>query len=246
MKLKIEKYCLLTILITSIGLGELMTVHAQNLKEDFVRVNQVYEKNKQLFFQTEYRAFKSTEEDKPLHIEIGMFYRNNDLNYQKIGAIESIKTKDYYLMVDHEESRMAILNSVSFKNEVQTPLEMLQEANLLDYCEVIAFQKEEEGQTSYLIKPSISEYESIKIILNSKTFFIEKLILFYKNEQDLEDDGLLAKPRLEIIFKDINTNPDFPTEIFTYNNFLTRERGKLSCKSQYSHYTLENHLNNSN
>lgn len=224
----------------------IQTAFAQVAKDDIAAINKAYIKNKMLAMKTRYEVFKNRDTDVAFQEETGEIKKYGNLMYSRIGDIETIQNTSYYLIADHEDKNISLLGQKIQQNQFPEPgpdftgkLE-----KLLSLCSKVEFKKENKTQNSYLLSMPYSEYNEMKIFYNKETFVIEKLILYFREAENLEGekDGIKEIPRVEITYTDINLSPDFKESDFTYDKFLEKVNGKFYCKNPYKKYTLTDHL----
>jgi hypothetical protein len=220
---------------------------AQVAKDDFAKINQAYVTNSKMTMKTSYELFQNKETKNVFQKEIGEIKRDGNLQYTKLGDIETIRSKEYNVIVDHEDKNISVLGLSADPNSLDEKTYMIDLEKALKSCAKVEFNKENNNQNSYDLELPASEYSEIKIIFNSKTFLLEKMVLYYSELQNLEDkqDGLKERPRLEITYSDIDLRPRFSGSEFTYNKFIEKNGGKLNCKSPFKDYILyDNSIDN--
>ena len=221
---------------------------AQIAKDDFAAINKTYSSSNHLSMKMKYEVFKNKNATSALQVENGEVQRNGNASHTRIAKTETIQTDKYTLIVDHEDKNISVLGSDQTKpSENNDKLYMVDLEKLLKLCSKVEFKKENDRQNSYLMAIPSSEYSEVKIIYNKKTMFIEKMVLFYSQAQNLEEKEEAPKepPRLEITYSEINTNPNFSNDDFTYDKFVEKHNGKFRCKELYKGYTItEDMLNN--
>ena len=218
---------------------------AQVSKEDFAKINKVYISHPQLYFKAKYDLYKNQNIKETFESEMGETKRNGNLLYTKIGKIESIHSEKYNVIVDNEDKTISLLAHDPDENGFDEKLYMINLEKTLKLCTKVEFAKEIGSQNSYLLTLPYSEYSQVKITYNKKTFFIEKITLYYKKEQVLNEQDKNEKkeqPRVEITYYDFDETPHFNETDFSYDKFLEKANGKFRCKSTYSGYTLKNLL----
>ena len=93
------------------------------------------------------------------------------------------------------------------------------------------------------LKNNFVEYNELDIYINKNTFFIERIVLFYKNPLSIDGNSVSAykeKPRLEIVFKNIDITPTFSDLIFAEGSYFSEIKGNIVLAAPYRHYKLIN------
>jgi outer membrane lipoprotein-sorting protein len=232
-----KRYYFFFLIVISIVLN----ARAQSAKEDLDRVNQTYKALSSYAAELEYVAYQSSTSKEPVQIEKGEVKMKGRSFYHKIGSIEVIRNKEYVLTVDHDEKSITKLDAV--KESSGTPFMNIDLEKVLKLCTSVNYYEPAKGSAGYsLVFPS-TEYSSVKIEFNRKTYLIEKMILFYLSPSDLSGKGeeTAEKPRMEISFKNIVLNKDIPSSAFTYEKFIiSLGNNKYICTQNYKNYSFNN------
>jgi len=202
-------------------------------------INRTYKAMESLSMDIDYKVYRNHESTTPIQTENGTLKKKGDLYYYQIGSLVTIKASSYNLIVDNDAKTIALLNVEKGRDMAKDILLAISDS-LLRNIKSISFAKINNTQNAYILTSPNSEYAKIKIFFNVKSFFIEKLELYYKIPENFEDEESLDKeaPRVEISYHDINTRPAFPSDLFTYANFLRKEKNKYYCKEKYQGYHL--------
>jgi hypothetical protein len=228
-----------TIIVLMVVAGNCVS---QVAKEDFAKINKVYSDNHQLSMKMKYEVYKNKNSATALQTETGEVVQAESGKYTRIGKIETIETDQYRLIVDHEEKNMSMLGISNEEQPVAKPdaSYMVNLEQLLGICSKVEFKKINDSQNNYTMVIPDEEYEEISISFNSTTFFIEKMTLYYKEKQNLEEkeNGLKEAPRMEISYYDVNTKPNLKNAVFTYSRFLEKRNGKWIGKAPYQDYKI--------
>jgi hypothetical protein len=215
---------------------------SQVAKDDFARINKTYADNMQLSMKIRYDVYKNKSTATPLQAETGEIKRNEAAKYTRIGNIETIENENYKLIVDNEDKNISVLGGTIEEKKPggNDGTYLVNLENLLSICSKLEFQKISEAQNCYSIVIPAEEYSEIKVFYNSKTFFIEKMIFYYNEIQNLEgqEKSIKEAPRMEISYYDVKLKPDFGSTPFTYDNFLEKRKGQFVGKGSYKEYRI--------
>lgn len=220
---------------------------AQIAKDDFAMINKTYDNNSRLSMKMKYEVYQNKDTKSVYQFETGEIEKNGNSKYTRIGEMETIENEKYTLIVDKEDKNISVLGkSIGTLPDKAEQLDMANMEQLLTICTKVEFKKENNNQNSYVLSIPNSEYTEVKLVYNSKTFFVEKMILFYNEEQNLEekDGGLKEAPRVEITYYDFNIKPVFQEKDFTYEKYLVKSKGKFYGKEAYKSYTINENLLN--
>lgn len=217
----------------------------QNIVEDFKKINEAYSNHSDISMVVEYKVFKNAEIQEAIQVEKGELLKKGNKIYNKIAEMEMLSTADYQITVDHANKFVFITNGeASSRKDVSAVVIQIQK--LLKTCTKTEFLKINDVSEGYAITIPSSEYKSIEVIYNKKTFLIEKFTFFYREEQSLleESNEIKETPRMEIVYSKINTKSNIPEEKFSYSNYLNLENSKFALNSNYKEYQFINKIRN--
>lgn len=232
--------------ITILVLALLSNGYAQVAKDDFARINKVYAENSRISVKMTYEVFRNRTATTALNSEKGEMKKKEGVSYSRIGPIETITNKEYKLIVDHEDKNISVLGMQEGQKTEGKELYPVDLEKLITLCDKVEFKKISDQQASYTLTIPGTGYDEVKMIYNTSTFLIEKMILYSGEKQNLEDTegGLKEAPRMEISYSEYKTDPDFKNTPFTYGSFLEKRNGKLVAKPVYQTYTVHEQLFN--
>ena len=218
------------------------------LSDDLVKINSHYDNIAVMAMQMDYHVYSSWSSLVPIQTENGELKKKGTSTYTKIGAIESLNTLYYNVIVDNEIKSIAImpvLRSGESAGNIGSVTPDL--SKILDKCKSVELDEIGSEQKKYtLTMPEGGfEYSKLEITYNSKSYLIDMLVMFYRVAQNLEgdDDGIKETPRIEITYHNYKTKLDFTPATFTYERFLNKKGNEYFCKKQYSSYELINQMN---
>ena|SRR3989344_7173980 len=223
------------VFLISVGVG-----YAQDIKSDCLKINQKYNTSKKVSMKMEYNLYSNHTATVPFQKERGEMKRNNELMSYKIGPMETVRTDKFELVVDNDEQFIAMMEHKTKLFSWDEKMYVGTLDKILPYCESTSYTEEKDNQGCYDIKMKAGEYSRAKLYFDKKTFFITKLILFYRKETILNEDGVgkKEKPRLEIIYKDIQENPEFAANEFSETKYVVKSGSTFKCLEKYKDYTL--------
>lgn len=224
---------------------------SQVAKDDFEKISKAYAASPHLSMKMKYEVYKNKTTTVVLSTETGILKRKDKIQYSRIGKIETVENDRYHMIVDHEDKNISLLGirvveGNRNQQKEETAISLFEMEKMLALCSKVEFKKWNAVQNAYTLVLPDNEYDEVQVIFNARTFFIEKLILFYAEKQNLEEikNGLKESPRMEISYSDIDTNPDFENTPFSYDAFLEKQNGKLVAKAAYKDYEIHDQLFN--
>ncbi len=216
----------------------------QNASNDFYRINKAYQAHDNLHVQMKINAYrswtdKSAYEQKSCEVKKSQAQRSTDL-----GEMVMIVNNKYSVTIDQQAKKILLLPASISETKLSDSELMIPKLDsmLLSICKKVEFIKEPDGLYTYEFTMETGDYERMKLTFSPKTFLIQRIVFFYKKEQQFEGSGPAKKPRLEIIYQ----KTDFPKYIneleFTYDQYVMKQNGKLVCRPSYKSYQLINQL----
>jgi hypothetical protein len=227
-------YIIVFLLIVSFG-------HAQDIKKDCLKINQKYNATKKVSMKMDYTLYANYTTITPFQKEKGEMKRNDELMSYKVGPIETVRTEKYELVIDNDEQVIAMMEHHTKLFSWDEKMYVGNLDKILPYCESTSYTEEKDNQGCYDIKMKSGEYSRAKLYFDKKTFFITKLILFYRKETILNQDGVgkKEKPRLEITYTDIQESPVFAANEFSESKYVVKGGKNFKCIEKYKDYTLQ-------
>jgi hypothetical protein len=213
---------------------------AQNLKADFGLIEKAFEKNPKLSMDLAIEMFENYTTNKVYFAQSGSIKKNGkDYNYY-FDNTETINTSNYTLSVDKDEKTIMYMP----KTRIGKP-EMPYKVNydsLLTFCKKYNYVTlpDKRASCDFIMKDFYPEYERVTIEYSTRTYLVDKIIFYCKEDDISIDDGKekMAKARIELNYRNMNTKPVFTSEDFSYQKYLTKNGDKLVLKTEYKKFKL--------
>lgn len=173
----------------------------------------------------------------------GYYAKLNDTYISRYASKYTIVCPKEVIMVDEEEKYMRVKKQGKQTNEPDFLGQLKEYKNGIEKVtrlttnkkDVITYNVELKNIALY----SLSRYE---ISINTKTFYMEQITLFYKQPLQKDDENKIKGnevPRLEIIFYDFNNakivSPNELEPVYYY----TRSNKKISPSSNFKNYDVK-------
>jgi len=232
--MKSLKYWSILLFILSVSL-----TYSQSQEDDIKKINDKYSSFKNTYMEVEYYVYTNESSTIPIQQEKGIIKKMGELQYNKIGVVEIIKSTEYNFFINHEEKSMAVLPYKNASKESNAhPVVAVDK--LLKLCKEFDFKNLDKAHKSCIMECPSSEFKKVIIEYSSKDYLISKVVLVYREALNLQGDnkGTKETPRIEIIYKNVKSNLSFSKETFTYDNYIEKRGGKLYCKQKYKGYKL--------
>lgn len=216
---------------------------SEKASADFVRINQAYADNKKLKMDVAYALYANYTSAIPHENAKGVFMKQNNSTYSELLGTTSLSNNKVSLAIDKNEQTIIVTDPPA-KTVIPGAVDF---DALLKICSSIDY-KELDGNIKYyklrFDNAPFSLYNSIDIYFNGETFLLTKLLLYFREEIDLNADDKIQvkeKPRLEISYTSIDTSPVFDPGQFSEARYISIAGKKITCTQAYSAYHLINH-----
>lgn len=230
------KYCICFFMCVVV-----MNAHSQNVKEDVMKINEAYSKFIDLSMNITYNVYANAASTLPAESETGSFKQHGNLRYSRIKEIESLQNKEYLVVVDNEEKIIVVGNPVKFNPGKITLLDL---DTAFAKCSSVKFMDNNASQKGYklMFKTNIvSEFDAIDLYFNKKSFLVERMVFYYRERikiNEADENSVKEKPRLEIIFSNMNFKTVSDINFFSEARFIEKKKGKYYPVSAYNQYNL--------
>lgn len=214
---------------------------AQDIKQDIIKINQTYDKQDKMAFDYEIQMFETYTSNKVYFNQKGSTKKMGNCRVQIFDDSECLITPSYAIMVDRDEKYICYTpKRTDFKDDDIGFMMNLDSISV--FCKSYKFNKISENQNSYVfhMKDDYGDYEVVAVYFNSKTHFINKIVL-YCDEQNVavnNEKERLSKPRMEINYKNLDLNPKYNERDFTYQRYLVKQGSGFLVNQNYRTYEL--------
>lgn len=227
-------------------IGALMssTLSAQNAKSDIQKINQVFIAQNEFAISMAYNLYANYSSGVVYSTEKGEVERSGQKEYSKLASIETVINDKYAVVIDNMAKAIMVQKAEKMKQKNVLPISL---DTIIKYCKSIEYQKTSSDIGEYTLKMGFSDYQQIDIYFNTKTFLLTKLVLYSKKAKKLdENDAKLKKekPRLEIVFAEINLKPEIAPSVFSEATYITISGNTITGNGKYKNYKIINGLKN--
>lgn len=207
--------------------------YSQDTINDFIRMNKYFEDVKSYNLSARFKMIKN----KKSVVEFNeTFIKNDSLLYINLDSMEYILGKDFNLNVNNHQK--IIILSPPNRSALNVSLNPTQIGLDLTMYKKITFRNEDLKYNSYTIFPINASYEKVYCRFNKKTFFVDKVILYGK-----EDDISSQFEQIEISVIRFDKKPKLTDELFTFYKYFNFDKeGNMVCNEEYRGYKLINNI----
>jgi hypothetical protein len=207
--------------------------------EDLLAIKKVYANLYNYSVELTYNLYTERKSSVPYSSDKGTFVRNYENEYLKVADIENYNTPEFKLTIDNELKNILVFPPGKQK---LSPVNFTIADKMCQYVRPIRINENLRGYFFSLNYLADEEIEGITLIFNVKSFFINKVLLFYRtNIQKIEDLG--DRPKLEIIYSGYNTKPEISNNFFKLNRFVSGKGESISLTSWFNNYQVTDFRN---
>ena len=170
-------------------------------------------------------------------------YRNKTNVYQKIDQTEFVYASDFFLQINHEEQAAVLALS---QRSVNLDVDM---NTALKECSNIEMKTEDDyyAITLFIKNTSSLPFSIVKLRVDKKKYYLERLDLYYSAEQDFSEDAKkvdMAQPHMRISFKEPKMNPKEKKTYFLLSTYIKTVDKKLIPTGSIEGYSfIDNRVN---
>ncbi len=213
---------------------------AQNIKQDMLAINKACHQQNNVSVGFSYTLYKDDKSKEAIDVVQGEIKRLGENLHYKLADMEIIRNEKYNLIIDHQSKLISL-------SEHNTRLfdwnEGLYFGNFEQYMKL--YEKStfsSQGNTAtYDLQLKTGQFARIQITYNKQNYLMTKVVLYYREAQDISRDqrGEKTKPRLEINYTSTDVKAKLEAENFSELNYLDKNGKNYSCKAAYKTYRLQ-------
>lgn len=217
-------------------------ISAQDLAADLKQVEKAHGADVLKVYQVDYKSFESHKSEEYLENEKALYIRKGAYQfYMENEAVISVYDHGKTLLIDREEKKMMLLHQ---PNIVARP-DDLPIDSLLKMCSEVKFISEQGNKRTYhmMFDMEFFEYQSIQVTLNTQSWDIKALTLFYNTPMPIYDNGQVVEwtlPRLEVNYTTIPPTAQHKN-LLAVENYIRTEGSRLLPVKAYQSYELVDH-----
>jgi hypothetical protein len=223
-----------------------IVLHAQNFSEDYKKLFKTYMEHKQISLGITYSVYSDLTGNTVVQNEKGFFRMDGSKVYQIFEQTENLENSPYHVYVDHKrrfivmtEKTPAYLKIEKKANKKMKPDFAYQLIDsTIPYLKKVEYKGIKDGAKEYLLVPKTGSKEML-IAINTSTWLLDKITV-YSNAPISSKGRTLARPRLEITYRNINLHPLFTAKDFSIAKYgFFQKNGKFLLSPDYKNYKLD-------
>lgn len=227
------------ILFSLISLLSVIGVFAQDVANDFTNINNTFLNTKKISMNVNYSVI-NLENNKSIYSQDGIIKKFENRFYRKDGDLTTITTDTYELIAD-SKSQVILLQPSSSLSSTYSAVSSEAISDALKICSEMKRTKISDNIIEYEMFYDSNNYNKIVIRINTRINFIISMTFYNKPYYD----AILGKEMTTstvVTFTDINLNPDFNINDFSYKLYLDKQLDEYKLLSKYQEYEFLNML----
>jgi hypothetical protein len=217
-------------------------LHAQTIREQASRdlevMQQAFAEADSWILQSEIRMYDAPAGGNLLETAASTIMQKEGLRFEKHDGLEYLLSEKYHVIVDHESKTLSV--GMREDNPKKKSTGFVSAESMLSACSKVEQISAHAGQTAYRFHYPEGDYETIEVWLDTGSKKCKKFIYHYRSPLAVEDGGSGQKPRMEIIYPQINYKPSFPTRQFSIERYCSIKGNTILPAAAYSDYQIIN------
>lgn len=215
----------------------------QQAATDFRAVNKAYLGATALQLNVNYTLFPSYTSVVPFEKSNGVYMKQGSNTYSNLLGIITLTNSKAVVTLDSNERTIVVADAPA---QSQQGPSLVNLDTLLGTCTSIEYKVLPEGMKYYKLhfgRVPVFEYNAIEVYIDPKTNFLSRITMFFRMEIDLDDrDDVYTKekPRLEIVYTNVNTHPVFAQDQFSEAKFISMRGRLVTAAAAYTSYRVIN------
>lgn len=230
---------ILPLLFFSILMGKnVFSQDNQFFKEVLVKTEAFYKNTQSYSIETKYEYFETQNASQPLETLEGFIFKNNTNYFSKIGTTDFVYIQDVFLKLDHAEK--AVIYSKSEGKNSFLPIEL--SSMVAHFESIVATSNKNEIVFDLSFKKELSiPYTKMVLLVNSKTFEINRQELYFKENQKFPWTYNSEKPinEAKMIITLTPSNKNYPVSLLSLSNYISNSK-TLKLSQKFDSYKLYN------
>ncbi|MCU0436197.1 MAG: hypothetical protein MUC87_22260 [Bacteroidia bacterium] len=228
-------------LLLLIGGALSLQLSAQQATADFKKVNEAYQKATSLSMDVGYKLFANYTSASPFESSNGKYIKQNNNYYSELLGIVTVQNAKHKITINQEQKSLILTNP---QDAGKSPSPVMLDS-MLTLCSKIEFTDLGEGRKLYKLHFATVEnfeYDRIDIEIGNN-WLLSKLVFFYRKAVILDETNKSLqkeKPRLEITYSSINTQPAISAELFSEKKYIIQSGKSYKAAPAYADYRFLN------
>ena len=220
----------------------------QDFKKDIESINATYHSATRFQMEMDYHLYPSHQSTNIFESTSALMIRDKQGYYAKMFEQETMINERYVILVDHD-SKLFMIDRMQAGRRYDREPGMITNDSLLRQLQELtdsfqpAIGEVKSSPGAYLISFNYGELEQMEIQFDPAAHLFKKVVLYYRQALPILEDQPPQKPRLEIIYRKFNPDPNIPPAYFSEKKYAEIVPNKaLIPRGKMKDYTIINHL----
>lgn len=216
---------------------------AQNAKEDFARINKAYAETSRLSMRIVYTVYSNHTSLNAIDRQEGTYKKENANYSNSLMGAETIVNNSKMLTINREHKTMRLSPAKPYNSGAMAGVDL--ETILKSYkkIEFLNWGKKEKGYVIHF-RDGQSALSRCELHFSTETYLVTRMVLYYSTDMEFSEDGTgrAEKPRVELDFTEISTNPRFSKEEFDLGKYIVFGKKNTLNPAYQDYYFTESKI----
>jgi len=221
-----------------------LTAQKEAVRQEIEQINRAYGQMTELRTEIDYIMYAThTPGAKQIDRQHAVLSRKGDSYHYQIGEIETMTTPSYKIAADHEDKALTFdkVRNPSERSETQFGLDM---ETALEACDSVSLSEPTPGTRKITLEIALPDLERVELYFDPKTHLMQKVILFYREEEEWEENKPATQARMELIYQKQDAHPVFAKDLFSIDRFVRKiDNGGFTPAPRFKNYAFINQTN---
>lgn len=215
-------------------------LNAQDVKDEFKKINETFAKTPALAMDIRYELFLDGAA-KPEETESGRYIREGKKYYSMQANNEVVITGEFMYIIDREQKVLGVDRKIDEK-KIMNPLEANLDSLYLLYSKIETILPRTAGEKAYRFYIKEGPYSICEVYFDGSTHFVTEIKNVFRQKISDGNDKLRSAV-LTTTFFNITTHPDNMLQVFDDKKYIKKINNKYVPSEGYKAYRFINHLN---
>lgn len=219
--------------------GSLISLYvgAQDIAEEISKINGFFKEKRNYEMSLSYGIFEDYDQVAPTRLQESSVKKKGTNLYTKYGEKEVYEVDDKVISIDHALKEVIFVKRYNKHQNISLDGFTHFLDSLLINCQEKRIEKVKGNTNKLVLGAHMSQYQQIEFYYNSKTYKMDKLVLYYRTNPYAQG----SKPKMEIICTEFKDGDNIPDAFFSITNILSRKADKYVLQTSYKEYRLKNY-----
>lgn len=209
------------------------------LIKDIQKINNNFFDNKHVSFKISYLLFENYTSTKVFEQKEGFYLRNDNEHLTNIDGFLYVYLKDMLLVVDSSSKTILIGNPVKFDAKSLNLFPISGKTNYYSKIDVISDNEKSKTVKFNIASNIVSPTNSVMITYNKSNFFVNKIVLYFREKVTLDDKAKTkTQLRLEIILNNYVNDKNLSFQSISASQYIQKSNQSYIGIGKYKNYKV--------